>query len=643
MQDLSSAKEVLQKRWGYNSFRAGQEKAIRSILEGKDTLVLFPTGGGKSLCYQVPALLFDGLTLVISPLIALMKDQVDQLKAKGIRASFINSTLSRRETEQRLVNARNGMYKLLYIAPERIKTELWQTEQPNLSVSLVAVDEAHCISEWGHDFRPSYRTIKQDFGELSDQTRWMACTATATPEVRNDLLKVLQFKNPEVVTSGFSRENLHWWVTQTENKSKVVQKSVKKASAMGSGIIYSSTRRKCENLAKQFTAQGIGCKAYHAGLANKERDEVQLAWLQGDTPVVAATNAFGMGIDKPDCRFVIHETIPFSLEAYYQEAGRAGRDGKQAYPVLVYKPSDVLVLEKRILSAYPNHETLQKVYDSLCDELNLAVGTEMEHQEILNFQNIAKRSGLSLQKVKLSITLLQRLEILQKTDLREPRIGLQFVVGQQILLDFIDRVSPEKGEFVDTIMRQFGPQSFHKKVYLKEDKILDLMAITAHQLEKGLHVLSHHDQLLDFSRESEQSLIYLENQRTKKLEIDKKRAYRYKDILLNKLQYMVRYAETQECREVFLRNYFGETDCSACGKCDNCIKKQNQAQENLTEEEIRSLERLLTKRICSAEDISSELNWNKKRTKRVISFLEREELVQSEKKDGKRFYSMFKR
>lgn len=643
MQDLSAAKEILQKRWGYTSFRAGQEKAISSIFKGKDTLVLFPTGGGKSLCYQVPALVFDGMTIVISPLIALMKDQVDQLKAMGIRASFINSTLSRRETEQRLVNARNGMYKLLYIAPERIKTDLWQIEQPNLSVSLVAVDEAHCISEWGHDFRPSYRTIKQDFGELSEQTKWMACTATATPEVRKDLLEVLQFSNPVVVTNGFSRENLHWWVAETENKSNMVHKSVKKASELGSGIIYSSTRKNCESLAKKFTNQGIGCKAYHAGLANKERENVQLAWLNGDTPIVAATNAFGMGIDKPDCRFVIHETIPFSLEAYYQEAGRAGRDGKPAYPVLVYKPSDVHVLEKRIRSAYPDYGTLQKVYDSLCDELNLAVGAEMERQEAINFQNIMIRSGLSLQKVKLSITLLQRLEILQKTDLREPRIGLQFIVGQQILLDFIDSTTPEKGEFVDTVLRQFGPQSFHKKVYLKEEKILSLMAINSHQLEKGLHVLSHHDQILEFSRESEQSLIYLENQRTKKLEIDKNRAYRYKDILLEKLQYMIRYAETSECREVFLRHYFGETDCSPCGKCDNCVQKQKEKQAGLTQEEISSVTGLLKKNNYSAGAISSALKWDNSRTKRVISFMVREELVQYEKKNGKRLYSIFKR
>lgn len=643
MQDLSSAKEVLQKRWGYGSFRAGQEKAISSILNGKDTLVLFPTGGGKSLCYQVPALLFDGLTLVISPLIALMKDQVDQLKAKGIQASYINSTLSRRETEQRLVNARNGMYKLLYIAPERIKTELWKAEQPHLNVSLIAIDEAHCISEWGHDFRPSYRTIKEDFGEMADHTRWMACTATATPEVRKDLLSVLQFENPVVVTSGFGRKNLHWWVSDTENKSQMVQKSVTKASVMGSGIIYSSTRKKCETLARQFTAQGIGCKAYHAGLGNKEREEVQMAWLQDETPVVAATNAFGMGIDKPDCRFVIHETIPFSLEAYYQEAGRAGRDGKPAFPVLIYKSSDVHVIRKRILAAYPDYKTLQKVYDGICDEMNLALGSEMERHEILDFQHVSKRAGVSLQKVKLSITLLERLKILQKTDLKEPRIGLQFVVGQPILLDFIDHAEPKKGEFIDAIMRQYGPKAFIEKVYVKEERILNLMAISSHQLEKGLNVLSEQDQLLVFSRESEQSLILLEQQRTKNLKIDKKKAYRYKDILLEKLQYMIRYAETTQCREVFLRNYFGETDCIPCGKCDNCLQRQRPDPKELSKNDIGQVKTLLKTKKYSSEAISSELKWNIKRTKRVISFMVREELIEYENNNGKRFYSIFKR
>lgn len=334
---LTRARKVLRTHWGYDSFRPGQDKVMEAVMSGKDTLVLFPTGGGKSLCYQVPALLLDGLTIVLSPLVALMEDQVHQLTSKGIRATFINSTLSRAEVEQRLVNARNGMYRLLYMAPERLKTELWRAEKPQLPIRLVAIDEAHCISEWGHDFRPSYRTIRHDMGELPEDTRWMALTATATPEVRKDLLQTLEFRDPVIVTGRFSRPNLQWWVQQTSKREDLFVRAVKKGIEKGSGIVYANRRRDCEEWAQMFSRMGIPAKPYHAGLEATERSAIQQQWIQNEIPLVVATNAFGMGIDKPDCRFVVHHTLPLSLEAYYQEAGRAGRDGAESFPVLIFK------------------------------------------------------------------------------------------------------------------------------------------------------------------------------------------------------------------------------------------------------------------------------------------------------------------
>ncbi|HAC14967.1 MAG TPA: RecQ family ATP-dependent DNA helicase, partial [Bacteroidetes bacterium] len=338
---FQKAKENLKSYWGFDDFRPGQDEVIKSILAGDETLVLFPTGGGKSLCYQVPATVLPGLTLVISPLVALMQDQVDQLRKRGISATFINSTISRKEVEQRIVNASNGMYKLLYCAPERLETPFFKAEASNLNIQLVAVDEAHCISEWGHDFRPPYRKIRQNIDECVGPTRWMALTATATPKVSDDIKKVLSFSNPTIISKGFERKNLKWWVDVTSQKDTRLLQMVKKAP--GSGLIYAGTRRLCNELAEMIRSTGLKCEAYHAGLPSEDRARIQQHWIDNMLQVVVATNAFGMGIDKSDCRYVIHYDMSYSLEAYYQEAGRAGRDGKLSYPTLLIRDSDIKI------------------------------------------------------------------------------------------------------------------------------------------------------------------------------------------------------------------------------------------------------------------------------------------------------------
>ena len=305
---FEQATQNLNRYWGYPAFRKGQDRVVQSILDGNHTLVLFPTGGGKSLCYQVPATVLDGLTIVISPLVALMQDQVEQLHARGISATFVNSTIPGHEVEQRLINARNGMYKLLYCSPERLKTPLWQNELPNLDISLIAVDEAHCISEWGHRFRPPYREIRESMGEYGAKTRWMALTASATPEVRDDILATLEFESPTIVSKGFQRANLKYWVTATDRPMLKLQDMVKRAE--GAGLIYAPTRQACENLASDFRRAGFQSAAYHAGLDADTRAGIQQNWISNETPLVVATNAFGMGIDKPDCRWVFHYQMP---------------------------------------------------------------------------------------------------------------------------------------------------------------------------------------------------------------------------------------------------------------------------------------------------------------------------------------------
>lgn len=634
---LQNAQDKLQEIWGYPSFRPGQDEVITSVLEGNDTLVLFPTGGGKSLCYQVPSLLFEGMTLVISPLVALMQDQVDQLKKLGVRATFINSTLPGYETEQRMVNARNGMYRLLYVAPERLASDLWKHQLPQLNISLVAVDEAHCISEWGHSFRPSYRTIREELSDLNDSTRWIALTATATPEVKEDILKNLQFENPTVIAGGFGRENLKWWVNETPQKQAMLMNAARKASLKGSGIVYCSTRRDCEQWAGRFRGAGINSEAYHAGLESKKRERIQKDWIEGHTEVVVSTNAFGMGIDKPDCRFVIHETMPISLESYYQEAGRAGRDGEESYPILFYKPGDAKRAEERIRRGYPDYDTLKKVYNGLCDELNLAIGSEMEASESVDYKKIAKRTGLKESQISVSVRVLERLQILEKTELYESKIGIHFTAGKHYIRSLIQDSGSKKMQFLDVLFRQYGADSFNKMHFIDEKYICEKLGITPRQLEKGLQVFSQHDQLLEFSKRGEQPLIRLIDARMKNLQIDHKSAYHYRDVLLSKLGYMKQYIETSGCREQYLRTYFGETGTGRCGHCDNCLKITDKKEDVPDQEEINSVQDILTDGYQTVNELKKQTHLSAKKINQILKLLAREDQLIKVEEDEVRF------
>jgi ATP-dependent DNA helicase RecQ len=634
---LQDAEKKLQDVWGYPSFRPGQDEVITSVLEGKDTLVLFPTGGGKSLCYQVPSLLFDGFTLVISPLVALMQDQVDALKKQGIRATFINSTLPRHETEQRMVNARNGMYRLLYVAPERLSTDLWKNQLSQLNISLVAIDEAHCISEWGHSFRPSYRTIREELSELDENTRWIALTATATPEVKEDILKNLQFENPSVIAGGFGRDNLKWWVNETPQKQSKLMNAALKASKKGSGIVYCSTRRDCERWAGRLRGSGIESEAYHAGLDSRKRERIQTDWIEGETRVVVSTNAFGMGIDKPDCRFVIHETMPISLESYYQEAGRAGRDGDESYPILFYKPGDAEQAEERIKRGYPDYETLKTVYNALCDELNLAIGSEMELTEPVDYKKVAKRSGLKESQIDVSVRVLERLEILEKTELYESKIGIHFTAGTHYIRRMIQESDTKKMQFLDILFRQFGVDSFNKMHFIDESYICEKLGVTSRQLEKALQVFSQHDQILEFSKRGEQPLIRLIDARMGNLQIDHTSAYHYRDVLLSKLGYMKRYIETSGCREQFLRNYFGETETGRCGHCDNCLKSKAKKNDVPDEKEITAVQNILAENYRTVNELRNLTDLSVKKINHILKLLSREDQLMKAEEDEVRF------
>ncbi len=568
--DLTPALDSLKRHWGYDAFRPGQDEVVQAVLEGKEVLVLFPTGGGKSLCFQVPATVLPGLTLVISPLVALMQDQVDALIRMGVPATFINSTLSQREVEQRLINARNGMYKLLYCAPERLETPLFIHNAPLLNITLVAIDEAHCISEWGHEFRPPYRRIRPNLQPLLPDARWMALTATATPLVKDDILKVLGFTDPVVVAKGFGRPNLKWWVDETEQKLDRLKLMVRKAT--GSGLVYAGTRRGCTDIAAEIRSMGIACEPYHAGLTSDERKRIQRDWVSGKLPVVVATNAFGMGIDKPDCRWVIHYEMPGSLEAYYQEAGRAGRDGAISYPTVLVKRSDASQARTRIKQGYPSKQELQSVYDVTADTLNLAIGSEQEDAGYVAIEAVTKRGGMSARTVALCWNSLKQFGLIEAEQPDKPRIGVQILLSLDALRDWLDSQSNgRKKDFVDTLFRTYGPECLPDMHWMDEDWVLEKCGVNHNALIKALRVLEL-DGILRFERSEGMWSIRLVHPRMKQLPLTPDDVERHRDRLMEKLRFMEGYVTTRSCRTAYIRRYFGETSVpDACGFCDRCL------------------------------------------------------------------------
>lgn len=627
MQDqFKRAEANLKKFWGFDGFRAGQEEVIQSVFEGKNTLVLFPTGGGKSLCYQVPATVFEGMTLVISPLVALMQDQVQALKAKGVSATFINSTIPSYEVEQRLVNARNGMYKLLYCAPERLKTNLWEVELPKLNIDLVAIDEAHCISEWGHDFRPSYREIRTSLESIADEAHWIALTATATPKVQKDIVGSLGFEKPNVISRGFSRPNLKWWVVKSEKKNQKLQESVKKGAEKGDGLIYGGTRKNCEYLAERFSRLGIKTEAYHAGVEPEERKAIQRRWITGETPLVAATNAFGMGIDKPDCRYVIHEEMPYSLEAYYQEAGRAGRDGDESFPILLYRESDYIKADDRLDQSYPTLDELNHAYQILCDSFHLAVGSEMQESRSFDVEQIKKRGQLSYGKAMSSMRLLDQFGIIAMQQEIKPAVGIQFILGSSGLKTFREKCdNDEKAEFIDKLERMFGSMAFHDMVQLDEEYVLDKLGLRRNTLVKALNVLMQNDQILVFEMHKERTLVKVLEARASKLPFTKKEVESHRNNLFRKLEQMHGYVLTETCREVYLRNYFGDTSAKPCGHCDNCLKSESDKTSTPTSEEIEMIFELLKQEQHSVEELCHLSALGKHKVVQAVQYLIKEE------------------
>jgi ATP-dependent DNA helicase RecQ len=565
---FKDARRVLRQTWGYESFRPGQKEILTAVLDGEDVLGVLPTGGGKSLCYQIPALLTDGFVLVISPLIALMQDQVEGLQAQGIEATFINSTLAGHEVEQRWTDLEHGRYDLLYVAPERLSTDVFRARAERLNVSLLAVDEAHCVSEWGHHFRPDYLEIPEARA-LVDEPPTIAVTATATPAVREDIVDLLDVPEAVEVVRGFDRSNIVWSVFRTENKWAQLQDVVE--GVEGTGIVYAATRRGVERWTKRLRNAGVAAAGYHGRMDAGAREARQQAWLDDEVRIMVATNAFGMGIDKPDVRFVVHADIPDSLEAYYQEAGRAGRDGKTSYAVLLFQEPDAETQEAMIESSHPTAEEVRAVYDAVCNVGQVPLGSKPDAPLVVDQKAVQKITGFPRTKVRTAVELLDRQGAWQRLPRRRHYGLIRFQEGAGGLRRYASGLDNRAlARFVRTLLRLVHADAFSEWWPLDVRKAARRMNLSQERLDRGLRYLQERG-LLKWRPPGAALQVELCFPRAKKLPVDDRAVLNARERADTRLAYMLRYARSVACRRHVLLTYFGEASPEQCGACDVCL------------------------------------------------------------------------
>ena len=564
-------KEILTKYWGYSSFRPLQWEIIEAVISGKDTLALMPTGGGKSICFQIPALANPGICIVITPLIALMKDQVERLKAQGIKAQAIYSGMSRREIDIKLDNCVYGDIKFLYVSPERLRTELFIVRAKKMKVNLLVVDEAHCISEWGYDFRPAYLEIAH-FRKLLPAVKIIAVTATATPEVRKDIIEKLELADTALYQKSFARKHLGYSVVSVEDKMKRLLEILQKVA--GSGLIYLRSRKRTEEIALWLRKQGIESAYYHAGMSAKNRSLVQEKWLSGQTRIIVATNAFGMGIDKPDVRVVIHLDLPDHLEAYYQEAGRAGRDDQLAFAIILYHPNDLGLLRQRKEWEYPSLEYLKQVYQCLANYYKIAVGSYRYTGYDFDLDRFAQTYQLKPISVFHGLKKLEQEGLLQLND--------SFYQPSQLLINL---EGPALYEFqiahatydllIKTLLRLYGGELFSNFVSVDENRMARLIKWPPEDVKKKLTTLADMKVVTYQPQKDRPQIAFLSpRQQADNLHIDAKSYQRRRERDFNKIKAMELYVTNQtRCRSQLLLEYFDETSYEKCGICDYCRKK----------------------------------------------------------------------
>ena len=574
--------DILRQYWGYDSFRGIQQDIIESILSGRDTLGLMPTGGGKSICFQVPALMLDGLCLVVTPLISLMKDQVQQLKNRGIRAEAVYSGMMREDIVRVLDNAVLGGYKLLYISPERLSSELFLAKVERMrSVSMIVVDEAHCISQWGYDFRPSYLHIAEVRRRLPSQdVPVLALTATATPRVVADIQARLGFRTENVFSMSFERKNLVYVVREAEDRLGEMLHVLQRVP--GSAIVYTRTRQQTVELARFLIDNGITASNYHAGLTNAEKDFRQINWTKGRVRVMVATNAFGMGIDKPDVRLVIHYNMPDSLEAYFQEAGRAGRDGRTSYAVLLYNHQDITSLNRRVEETYPPLDYIRQTYENVAYFLQVGVGEAQGRTFYFPMETFCRRFHQFPVPANSALHLLSNAGYIWYEEEREYHSALHFILQRDALYR-LHETDEQTEQVIQAILRSY-PGVFAGFVYIEETYLSHETGLTPEQVYQILKVLSQ-NRIIDFiPRRNTPTVGYpIARLDTELISLPPMVYKDRKADFQQRIDAIVHYAmSTNTCRSRLLLRYFGESTSRDCGHCDVCRAKQRNPETEHT-------------------------------------------------------------
>jgi len=619
---------ILKQYWGYDEFRPLQGEIIRSIVAGKDTLGLMPTGGGKSLTFQVPTLAMAGFCVVVTPLIALMKDQVENLKKRGISAAAIYSGMSHKEILSTLDNAVFDAYKFLYVSPERLATTIFMEKIKQANVCMIAVDESHCISQWGYDFRPSYLRIA-DIRLLLPNAPVLALTATATPEVVDDIQAQLHFKERNLFQKSFHRSNLAYVVRTVENKDENLLKILN--NVPGTSVVYVRNRKKTKEVADFLNLNGISAEHFHAGLKNETKDARQARWKSGETRVIVSTNAFGMGIDKAEVRTVIHLDLPDTLEAYFQEAGRAGRDEQKAYAVLLYNGGDAAKMKKRIADTFPGKEMVIKVYEALGNYYQVGVGSGLDAVFAFDIADFCARFKLPILITYNCLKILQQAGYLELTDEQDSSSRVIFTVGKEDLYKI--KQTPEQDRLTHILLRSYTGL-FTDFASINEDIIAKRLDWTHDQVYEQLVALSKEQIIRYIPRKKTPFLTYIQERvETSRVILGKEAYDDRRERYVSRVESVLNYAQDENiCRSQMLLSYFGEKDTKPCGKCDICLKKK---QTSLSDSEFKEIQQAimlhLDKESLSINELAKRLSFKEFKMIQTVRFmLDNGQIVETE-------------
>lgn len=623
---MYTKEQILQQYWGHGSFRGEQANIIQSVLDGKDTVALLPTGGGKSICFQVPALMLEGTCLVVSPLIALMKDQVENLQKRNISAVALVSGMSYYELTKTLKKAVQGEYKFLYLSPERLETSLFKEYLAGMDISMIAIDEAHCISQWGYDFRPPYLKIAA-LREALPNTPFIALTASATPLVQNDIVEKLQLKQPNIFQQSFEKPNLSYSVFKVDSK---INKAIEVLqNVTGSSIIYCSNRKETKRIALLLQQHGFSADFYHAGLTQAERAAKQTAWINNITRIIVCTNAFGMGIDKPDVRTVIHLSLPDCLENYYQEAGRAGRDGKKAYAVLLYEPIDIAALQLLPQQKFPTFETIVQVYQAIADYLQIPVGIGEGNYYDFNLIEFCNNFKLDFFTVMNVLKILEQQGHLAFTENIFLPSQVEFTTDKYTINN-VENVYPHLDAVMKALLRTYEG-IFEHRVSINEKLLAKVAKLPYEKVYADLKVL-HGYGIIEYLPQKETPQIYflLNRAPAQHIQFNGEAYSQRKQLYEQRVAAMLNYIELKsDCRSKHISAYFGDTTVKDCGICDNCLAKKSTA---ISTEEFKAIEAKIYAQLpidgIAIQQLIQQLKPIKKeKLHKVMEFLQSEKLI----------------